>query len=63
MPAEKRELVDYVRNDHVLSFLQACVLFCLSSSVYYYQTKRKDNTEIITQLSSLSDEHKRWAFG
>lgn len=62
MPAEKRELVDYARNGHGLSFRQACLLFCLSSSVYYYQAKRKDDTEIITQLSSLSDEHKRWGF-
>lgn len=44
MPAEKRELVDYARNGHNLSFRQACLLFCLSSSVYYYQAKRKDDT-------------------
>lgn len=62
MPAEKRELVDYARNGHNLSFRQACLLFCLSSSVYYYQAKRKDDTEIITQLSSLSDDHTRWGF-
>lgn len=52
MPAEKRELVDYVRHGHSMSFRQACLLFSLSSSVYYYQAKRKDDTEVITLLSS-----------
>lgn len=62
MPAEKCELVDYVRHGHSMSFRQACLLFCLSSSVYFYQAKRKDDTEVITLLSSLSEEYKRWGF-
>lgn len=50
-PAEKRELVGYAREDFGMSLRQACAIFCLSTSVFYYRAKRKDDTEVIEQLS------------
>jgi Transposase and inactivated derivatives len=60
MPVEKRELVDYAQDNHRMSFRQASILLSLSTSVYYYKSKRKDDTEVIEQLSLLSDTYKSW---
>jgi putative transposase len=39
------------------------MLFCISTSVYYYQAKRKDEDYVIMeQLSILADLHKTWGF-
>ena len=61
-PAEKRELIDYCKTSFRISPRQACVLFGISTSVYYYQVKRKDDTEVIEQLSALADMHPQWGF-
>ncbi|SFC87797.1 putative transposase [Parapedobacter composti] len=34
----------------------------MSTSVYYYQAKRKDDREIIEQLSNLAELYKTWGF-
>jgi len=39
------------------------MLFCISTSVYYYQVKLKDEDYVIMeQLSILADLHKTWGF-
>jgi len=45
-----------------MSLRQACVLFCISTSVFYYRAKRKDDSEVIEQLSILADLHQQWGF-
>ena len=45
-----------------MSLRQACMLFCISTSVFYYRARRKDDSEIIEQLSVLADLHQRWGF-
>ena len=45
-----------------MSLQQACILFSISTSVFYYQTKRKADDEIIDQLSSLAESHQTWGF-
>lgn len=45
-----------------MSLRQACMLFMISTSVYYYKAKRKDDSEVIEQLSLLADLHKTWGF-
>ena len=45
-----------------MSLRQACVLFCISTSVFYYQAKRKDDSEVIDQLSILAELHQQWGF-
>jgi putative transposase len=38
------------------------VLFSISTSVFYYQAKRKDDSEVIEQLSALAELHQQWGF-
>ena len=61
-PGERRELVGYARERFKLSLRQACMLFCISTSVYYYRAKRKDDSEVIEQLSILAELHRTWGF-
>ena len=45
-----------------MSLRQACYVFGLSTSVFYYQAKRKDDTSVIRELSKLADVHRSWGF-
>src|SRR5690606_35529421 len=45
-----------------MSLRQACAIFCLSTSVFYYRSTRKDDTEVIEQLSKLAELHRTWGF-
>jgi len=45
-----------------ISLRQAYLLFSLSTSVFYYQAKRKNDDEVIEQLSKLADQHRTWGF-
>ncbi|MDV3509056.1 hypothetical protein CMU89_16720 [Elizabethkingia anophelis] len=60
--AEKRELVGYSREEFGTSLRQACKLFNISTSGYYYQAKRSDDSEVMEQLSILPDIHRTWGF-
>lgn len=63
MPAEKRELITYSHKTHKMSIRQACKLFKMSTSVYYYKAKPKDkDDEIYEQLSVLAENHRTWGF-
>lgn len=44
---ERRELVHYAREQYVMSLRQACPLFSMSTSVFYYQAKRKEEDFLI----------------
>lgn len=52
----------YAREEFKMSLRQACMLFCISTSVYYYQAKRKDDSEVIDELSKLAELHRTWGF-
>jgi putative transposase len=45
-----------------MSVRQACILLNISSSVFYYNPKPKDDTEIIEALDSLAENHSGWGF-
>ena len=45
-----------------MSLRQDCMLFCISTSVYYYQAVRKDDSEVINELSKLAELHRTWGF-
>jgi len=45
-----------------MSLRQACVTFNISTSVFYYRAKRRDDTEVIEQLSILASLHRTWGF-
>jgi putative transposase len=47
-----------------MSLRQACLLFLISTSVYYYKPVRKQEDDVIIQeLSVLAELHKTWGFG
>lgn len=52
----------FLIQEHSLSIRQACSILKLSSSTFYYQSKRKPDDEIITCLKELSEENYRWGF-
>jgi putative transposase len=45
-----------------MSLRQASILFCISTSVFYCQAKRKDDDETIDELSNLAELHRTWRF-
>ena len=48
---------------HQLSQRHACRLFKISRSVFRYQKKSKDDSEIRTKLLDLAERKPRWGFG
>lgn len=55
--------MDYSRTKHKLSLRQACILFALSTSVYYYQAKRKpEDDQIHNELGAMAELHRSWGF-
>ncbi|MEL6626942.1 MAG: IS3 family transposase [Bacteroidota bacterium] len=61
-PDQKRSSVDYLRSEHGLSLRKSCKILKLSSSVYYYQPKERDDGALIESLSALSDNHPKYGF-
>ena len=57
-PAEKRELVDYSRKEHGISLRQACILFSLHFSVYYYKPKPNEDHLVRDALSSFGEGYQ-----
>jgi len=46
-----------------MSLRQACMLFALSSSVYYYRARRKpEDAHIRSKLAELAELHSQWGF-
>jgi len=45
-----------------MSVRQACILLNISSSVFYYQPKPREDQDIIEALDRLAKEHDRWGF-
>lgn len=45
-----------------MSLRQACAVFNISTSVFYYRAKRRDDTEVIEQLSKLASLHRTRGF-
>lgn len=54
-PCERKDRVDYVRDEHGYSLARACKLINLSRSLYYYVSKR-DDSEVIEKLSQLAEK-------
>lgn len=54
--------MDYLHRDHKMSVRQACILLNISSSVYHYKPKPKNDQAIITALEVLAEGHSRWGF-
>jgi putative transposase len=55
--------VDYARTAFDMGLRRACILFCLSTSVYYYRARRRpEDDRIQAELRSLAHAHTRWGF-
>ncbi len=61
--AERREMVSEAISQFELSERQACRLFNLSRTVYRYQAKRKDDSDIRQRLQELAERKPRWGLG
>jgi putative transposase len=61
-PADKRQMVSYSTQEHRLSICQACKLFAISTSVYYYKPNPSDDEEIGDLLIDLANTFNRWGF-
>jgi len=59
----RRELAHYGIETYGLSERQACRLFNISRTVYRYQAKKADDSEIETMLMQLAEKKPRWGFG
>ena len=56
-------MVTYAIAQHGVSERRACRLMHLSRSVYRYQAKLKDDSEIAEQLRQLAERKPRWGLG
>lgn len=63
MPDARRELAVYAIQTHGLSERQACKMLNLSRTVFRYQSKRPDDSEIKQALLELAEGKPRWGFG
>ena len=57
-------MVDYVRSEYEkVSLRQACMIFNLSTSVYRYSAKKKQDDDLIHgELVSLAEKRPTWGF-
>lgn len=60
---ERRKLTLYSIKEHKLSERHACRLMGISRSVYRYQAKLNDDSEIAACLQALAKCKPRWGFG
>ena len=61
-PVKKREVVEYLVSEYPINIRRACKCLSLERSSYYYQTKRKEDAELIGCLNELSDKHPSYGF-
>ena len=54
--------MDYLVAEHKLSLRMACMVLCLSTSVYYYQPRGRNDCEIIEALDRLAGDHPTYGF-
>lgn len=59
----KREAVEYLTSEHLLPTKQACVILSLNRSSYYYQSRLRDDAELIAALRKLAEKHPTYGFG
>ncbi len=62
-PAERRQMVDIMHQEHWLSIRRACNAAGLSRSVYRYRAKPRDNGPVVERFVSLAERYPRYGFG
>lgn len=62
-PAEKRDLVDHMGQEHGLSVRQSCAALRLSRTVYGYRPALWDDLLVIEALLQLAERYPRYGSG
>lgn len=62
MPQEKREAVDYLVQEGQLSNRKACTLMGISRTTCQYQAKPKDDSQLQSVLTELTNKHAAIGF-
>ena len=58
----RKEWAIDLQRKHDISIAMSCGVVQISRTAYYYQHKRKDDSEIVTELNKITDKHSRWGF-
>lgn len=61
-PAEKRDVVLFVHEEHGLSVSKACTALRISRSVFLYKPTPRDDSLVITTLLELAERYPRYGF-
>lgn len=61
-PAKKREVVTHITEEHGISIRQACKSLQLERSSYYYESRARNDKEIISELNQLAEEYPTYGF-
>lgn len=61
-PAEKRELVQFVCEEHGLSISRACTALRMSRTVFAYKPSPRDDMPVISALLGLVERYPRYGF-
>ena len=61
-PAEKRELVSFIHEEHGISISKACTALRQARTVFIYQSSPWDNLLVITVLFELVEAYPRYGF-
>lgn len=55
----RKEWAIDLQRKHDISIAMSCGVVQISRTAYYYQHKRKDDSEIVTELNKITDKHSR----
>lgn len=61
-PQEKREAVEFLTTEQQLSNRKACKLLGMSRTTYQYKAKIKDDSEVQSELTTLTTKHAAIGF-
>jgi putative transposase len=61
-PAEKRELVDYTRQEHGLSIRKACGAISISRSMYHYHPYDSKDDVVISTIQEIAERYRAYGF-
>ena len=60
--AEKREFVDYTKEEHGLSMRSACDAIRISRSVYYYEPDVSKDDVVIAEVQAVVERYPAYGF-
>ena len=61
-PVAKREAVEILRKDYLVSLRRACGLVKMSTSSFYYRAKPREDEQLRSALKESAVRRKRWGY-